>query len=188
MALPEYPYIDVEDYLALDNTVRSVRYEYIDGTLRMLAGGSPDHAIIAANLTTTLNYALRGKPCIVYSADVRFKLSESRYVHPDVTVSCDPRDKYKKDNIQYPRIIVEVLSPSTEAIGRGEKLEYYLDFPTMEEYILIGSQRKFVEVYHRDNNIWTSRVYKSTDTIYLKSIRLEITFVEIYDKTSLENS
>ena len=186
MALPEYPYIDVEDYLALDNTARSVRYEYIDGRLRMLAGGSPDHAILAANLIATLNYALRGKPCIVYSADVHFQISESRYVHPDVTVSCDPRDKHKKDNIQHPRIIVEVLSPTTEGIDRGEKLEYYLDFPTMEEYILVGSQRKVVEVYHRDGDVWTSRVYKPNDVVYLKSIDLEIPFAEIYDKTSLE--
>ncbi len=186
MALPEYPYIDVEDYLTLDNTVKSARYEYIDGRLRMLAGGSPDHAIIAANLIAILNFAFRGKPCIVYSADIHFKLSESRYVHPDVTVSCDPRDKHKKDNIQHPRIIVEVLSPSTEAIDRIEKLEFYLEHSTMEEYILIGSQRKFVEVYHRDGDIWTSRVYKPNDVIYLKSIGLEITFAEIYDKTSLE--
>jgi Uma2 family endonuclease len=101
-------------------------------------------------------------------------------------LSCDARDKHKKDNIQHPRIIVEVLSPGTEAIDRIEKLEFYLEHSTMEEYILVGSQRKFVEVYHRDGDIWTSRVYKPNDVIYLKSIDLEITFMEIYDKTSLE--
>lgn len=186
MALPEFSYVDVEDYLALDKAAKGVRYEYIDGTIRMLAGGSPDHAIITANLIAILNYALRGKPCIVYSTDVYFKLSESRYVHPDVTVSCDPRDKHKKDNIQYPRILVEVLSPSTEAIDRFEKLEYYPEIPTMEEYILVDSQKKFVQVYHRDDEIWTSRVYRPDNIVYLKSIGLEITFAEIYDKTSLE--
>src|SRR6266700_974048 len=116
MASPEYPYIDVEDYLALDNTVKSARYEYIDGTLRMLAGGSPNHSIITNNIASMLNNALRKKPCIVYSLDVRVRLSAMRYFHPDVTVGCDERDREQMDAIEYPRILVEVLSSSTESI------------------------------------------------------------------------
>ncbi len=185
MALPEYPYIDVEDYLALDNTVKSIRYEYIDGTLRMQAGGSPDHAIIASNLNTILNYALRKKPCIVYSPDVRVQLSESRYFHPDITVGCDSRDMGKKDAIRHPRLLVEILSPSTEAIDRGEKFDIYLDYPSVEEYLLVGSQKKIIELYYRDGDTWASRLYKSGSTIHLKSIDVIVPFDEIYEKTSL---
>ena len=111
MALPEYPYIDLEDYLMLDNTVRSARYEYIDGTVRMLAGGSPNHSIIANNIATKLSAALEDEPCIVYNSDVRVQLSLTGYFHPDVTVGCDPRDNDNENGIEHPRILVEVLSP-----------------------------------------------------------------------------
>lgn len=183
---PQFPHMDVEDYLLLDNTSKTVKYEYLDGELRMLAGGSPDHAIIGNNMSGMLYGALRKKPCIVYSPDIRFNLSKSCYVHPDVTVSCDSRDRGKKDNIQYPCLIIEVLSPSTEAIDRGEKLEYYLEYPSLEEYVLIGSQKKSVEVYRREKDSWRLRIYKPGSTIHLQSIDVEVAFDDIYEKTSLE--
>jgi Uma2 family endonuclease len=185
MALPEYPYVDVEDYLALDKTVKSVRYEYIDGTLRMQAGGSPDHSIITSNLNAILNYALRKKSCIVYSPDVRVQLSALRYFHPDVTVGCDSRDMGKKDVIRYPRVLVEVLSPGTEAIDRGEKFDLYLNYPSVEEYLLVGSQKKAIELYYRDGDTWASRLYKPGSTIHLKSIDVLVPFDDVYEKTSL---
>jgi Uma2 family endonuclease len=185
MALPEYPFIDVQDYLALDEKASSVRYEYIDGRLLMLAGGSPDHSIIATNIASLFHSALRKTPCTVYNSDIRFRISESRYVHPDVTVGCDQRDKDKKDSIQYPRLIVEVLSPGTETIDKGEKLDLYLEYPSIEEYILVGSQKKMVEVYHRDGETWVSRRYTQDRPIQLSSINLSISFEDIYEKTSL---
>jgi Uma2 family endonuclease len=183
---PQFPHIDVEDYLILDNTSKTAKYEYMDGELYMLAGGSPNHSIIANNIGTMLNNALSKGPCIVYNSDVRFRLSESRYVHPDVTVSCDARDRNQEDDIQYPRLIVEVLSPSTQAIDKGEKLDVYLEYPTLEEYILVDSQKKRVEIYHRENNAWTRRSYKSGSIIHLQSIDVEIVFDDIYKKTSLD--
>lgn len=185
MALPEYPFIDVKDYLALDEKASSVRYEYFDGRLRMLAGGSNDHSIIATNVASIFHSALRKTPCTVYNSDIRFKLSESRYVHPDVTVGCDERDKGKTDSIQYPRLIVEVLSPGTENIDKGEKLDTYLDHPSIEEYILIGSQKQTVEVYQRDEDTWVSRRYKPGSIIHLRSIDVSFPFEDIYEKTSL---
>ncbi|MBA2681595.1 MAG: Uma2 family endonuclease [Ktedonobacteraceae bacterium] len=185
MALPDYPFIDVQDYIALDEKASSVRYEYVDGHLRMLAGGSPDHSIIATNIASIFHSALRKTPCTVYNSDIRFKLSEFRYVHPDITVGCDERDRGKKDNIRFPRVIVEVLSPTTETIDKGEKLDMYLDYPTIEEYILVGSQKKMVEVYRRDGDTWVSRRYKSDSIIQLSSIDVSISFEDIYEKTSL---
>lgn len=185
MALPEYPYIDLEDYFMLDNTVKSARYEYVDGTVRMLAGGSPNHSIIANNIASLLNYALRKQPCIVYNPDVRVQLSPTRYFHPDVTVGCDPRDLEKENGIEHPRILVEVLSPSTEAIDRGEKLNLYLECPTVEEYLLVGSQKKSVEIYHREKNNWSLSVYKAGTIIHLNSIDVDIPFDEIYEKTTV---
>jgi Uma2 family endonuclease len=185
MALPEYPYIDLEDYLALDNTVKSARYEYVDGTLRMLAGGSPNYSIIANNIASLLNYALREQPCIVYNSDLRVQLSPTRYFHPDVTVGCDARDRDQEDAIQYPRILVEVLSPSTEAIDRGEKLTLYLNCPTLDAYLLVGSRKRSVEVYQRLGNKWTLAVYTTGDIVHLDSIDVDIPCEQIYQKTTV---
>jgi Uma2 family endonuclease len=185
MALPEYPLIDVQDYLALDETARSVRYEYIDGRLRMLAGGSPDHSLIATNIASFLHAVLRKTSCRVYNSDIRFKLSESRYLHPDVTVACDERDIGKKDNIRYPRIIFEILSPGTENIDKGEKLDLYLDYPSIEEYILVDSQQMLAEVYYRDGSTWASRRYKANGYVQLSSIGVSLSFEDIYEKTTL---
>ncbi|QBD80533.1 Uma2 family endonuclease [Ktedonosporobacter rubrisoli] len=91
----------------------------------MLAGGSINHALVIANLIGILYGALRGKPCRVYNSDIRLQLSKARYVYPDITVSCDERDKGQGDSIRYPRLVVEVLSPSTEAFDRGRKAAYY---------------------------------------------------------------
>lgn len=186
MALPEYPYIDLEDYFMLDNTVKSGRYEYIDGTLRMLAGGTPNHAIIAGNVITQLTTALEDSPCIVYTSDVRVQFSATRYVHPDVTVGCDPRDSTNEHGIAYPRIIVEVLSPGTEMIDRGEKLTMYLNCPTLQAYLLVGSQRQSVEVYQREGNKWTLTVYGAGDLIHLDVIDVDIAFDAIYKKTTVQ--
>ena len=177
--------MDIQDYLALDEKARSVRYEYIDGRLRLLAEGSPDHSIIATNIASSLHMALRKTPCIVYNSDIYFKLSQSRYVHPDVTVSGDERDRGKRNTIEYPRLVIEVLSPGTEGVDKGEKLEMYLDYPSIEAYMLIASQKQLVEVYYRDQDNWVSRIYRPSNTIDLSSINVSVAFADIYEKTSI---
>ena len=142
MALADFPSMDVEDYLLLDNTSKTAKYEFSDGNLYMLAGGSPDHSLIAGNLTTLLNNALWETACNVYTSDIRFKVSETKYYHPDITVSCDQRDKETKEDIQHPRLLVEVLSPGTEAKDKGEKLFTYLECPSLEEYLLVNFAQK----------------------------------------------
>jgi len=154
MAQREYPTITVNDYLALDQNSLEARYEYLEGELRMLAGGSPDHSLITTNVTSLLHSFLRGGPCLVYNVDMKLQLSEARYVYPDITVTCDPRDQEPEDNrTHYPSVVVEVLSPSTEAIDRGKKLLYYQAHSTIQDYIMVDSQRILVEVYHPGKDI-----------------------------------
>jgi Uma2 family endonuclease len=182
---PQFPHIDVEDYLTLDNTSTTAKYEYLDGEISMLAGGSPDHSLIATNLTAILKSALRKTPCVVYNSDVRVKLSEARYVHPDATVTCDERDRNNTDSIEYPRIIVEVLSPRTEAIDRGKKLIAYRSYPTLEDYILIDSRCKAVEVFHREGKKWVLSTFGPGDAVEIPSLDLQIPIDEIYEKTRI---
>lgn len=176
--------MDVEDYLVLNKNSKDMRYEYLDGEIRMLAGGSPDHAIIIANLTAIIKGPLKGSPRRVYNSDVQLKLSEKRYVFPDITISCDERDRNQKEMIRYPRLVVEVLSPTTEATDRGKKAAYYRTCPTIQEYVMIDSQELFIEVHRREER-WTINTFESGDIITLESLGIQFPLEDVYEGTSL---
>src|SRR5579859_3197780 len=154
-AEPHRSSMSVEDYLTLDRSSREGRYEFIDGQAYLLAGGTANHSTISINFISAIRSLLRD-PCRIYNSDLRVRLSKRRYVYPDATGSCDPRDRGEVDTIQYPRLIVEVLSPSTEAYDRGRKFGYYRECPTLEEYVLVDTQRQAVEAYRREAGaLWT---------------------------------
>lgn len=144
----------VQEYFLLEESDPDTRYEYADGHVYMMSGGSANHATISGNIYALLRGLLRGGPCRAYNSDMRVQVSETRYFHPDVTVSCDPRDRGTTDLIQSPRIVVEVLSPSTEVRDRGRKLQYYLACPSIEEYLLVSSRSRRVETYRRELRTW----------------------------------
>ncbi len=164
MALPNYPMMSVEDYLILDRGSKETRYEYLDGVLSMLAGGSTYHSMITANLTGILYGLLSDSPCRVYSPDIRLQLSESRYVYADVTVSCDQHDQELDDMISHPRVVIEVLSPSTEATDRGKKFLYYRECQTVQEYLMVDSQSILIEVYRREEESWKLHTFGPGNT------------------------
>ncbi len=130
-AFPQPSTLRVEEYLQFDRSSAEVRYEYIDGQMTLLAGGTLNHATISLNVASLLRNFLRGHPCRVFSSDARVQLAETRYVYPDVTVSGDRRDRGQTDIISSPRVVVEVLSPSTEDYDRGRKFSYYRQCPTI---------------------------------------------------------
>ena len=115
MTLPHRPVMTVEEYFVLDQNNTGGRYEYIDGYIRLLAGGTPDHSQIGTNFANVLYMKLEGRRCRTFNSDVYVQLSETQYVHPDVSVSCDERDRTQSKIIQHPCLVVEVLSPSTES-------------------------------------------------------------------------
>ncbi|MDQ2886340.1 MAG: Uma2 family endonuclease [Chloroflexota bacterium] len=186
MAQHEYQNIHVDDYLFLDQNSQNARYEYLEGELRMLAGGSAAHSTIATNLTSILHRLLEEGPCKVYNSDMQLQLSESRYVYPDITVTCDPRDQEPEDNrTHYPTLVVEVLSPSTEVVDRGKKLLYYQAHPTIQEYVMADSQNILVEVCQREKNRWTFSTHGLGDKIQLESLGIQFSVDDIYKRTSL---
>ncbi len=182
MALPHHPLMTVEDYFELDRTSTETRYEYIDGYVRMPAGGTANHATIGVNVTSTLRRLLRGSPCRVYNSDLRVRISETRYVYPDASVSCDERDRGQSDMVRSPRLIVEVLSPGTEAYDRGRKFAYYRERPTIQEYVLIDTQRQAVEVFRREkNSFWTFHAFGPGDEVELVSVHVRVSVDDIYE-------
>jgi Uma2 family endonuclease len=182
MALPEYPNIGVEDYLLLDNNSTESRYEYLDGELKMLAGGSTYHSIIAANVAGLLFGLLGDSPCTVYNSDIRLQLSKSRYVYPDVTISCDPRDQELGNTIHHPRVVIEILSPSTEIIDRIKKFAYYRACASIQEYVMIDSQQILVEVYRRKDKGWFLTTFGLEDNLELESLNIQMPVKDIYRK------
>lgn len=185
MALPNRTKMSVEEYLQLDRDSYETRYEYIDGQITMLAGGTTNHSTIQANLIQAIGNALGDDgPCNVLTSDSRVRLSEQRYVYPDVSVICDDRDRGLTDSVQFPRVVVEVLSPSTERYDRGRKLTYYRACPSIQEYLLVHTQEVWVELHRREKqNLWTYWIFEQQDVIELASLNIRIPVAALYKHT-----
>ena len=182
MALSHDPSMSVDEYLQLDRSSIETRYEYIDGYVSMLASGTLDHATIGANIISILRHSLRGTPCRVFTSDARVRLSSTRFVYPDASVSCDEQDRGQNDNLQSPRLVVEVLSPSTEGYDRGRKFGFYRECPTIQEYLLIDAQRPMLEVYRRErHDLWILRAYRLDEDVELTNLGVRFPVSAVYE-------
>jgi Uma2 family endonuclease len=178
---PQQIYITVEEYLRLDNESSDACYDYIDGHVIRCAGGSPQHAEIATNLISVLRPFLRGSPCHIFSSDVRIRLSESRYVHPDIAVSCDERDWADPVAIRYPSLVIEVLSPSTELRDRGQKFAEYRACPSLQEYVLVNFAYQEVELYRREKgHLWSFQTFQLDAHVELASLGVRFPVTDVY--------
>lgn len=180
-----YERMRLEEYFDLIERDPEHAYEYLDGRVYMMTGGSPDHSIIGSNLNGLLQSFLRGRRCIVYNSDVYVQLSEQYRVCPDVTVGCDPRDRGAQDAIRYPTLVAEVLSPTTEARDRGQKSFRYRSCPSIQEYLLISSEFPLVEVFRREKQgFWSLYTLELDDTIELNSLDIRFPVADLYQNTS----
>jgi len=130
MAVQRERWISPEEYLEIDRASIDVKYEYMDGHMYAMSGGTVNHAEIALNVLITLRAHLGNGPCHAFSSDVRVQVAEKKYYYPDVTVSCNTEDWQQGTNdiVHTPRLVVEVLSPSTESFDRGKK---FMNLPSM---------------------------------------------------------
>jgi len=180
--------MSVEDYLELDSNAIDAKYEYLDGVARLMSGGSVGHDRIARNVASDIEENFLSGPCTAFGSDVQVLIGlkpngKEQYVYPDVTVSCDVADR-RRDNtlIRSARLVVEVLSPSTEKIDRGPKLEAYKKYPTMAEIVLINQFMQSVEVYRRgeEETSWSYSFYGPGSTVELTSVDVYLSMDEIY--------
>lgn len=187
IANPQQPQkMTVEEYLEWEPQ-QEVRYEYFYGEVFAMTGGTIPHNDIALNLYTALRPYLRSRGCRVNVSDVKLQLSsQKQYYYPDLIVSCDPQDLNARKFIQHPKLLVEVLSPGTSAKDRDEKFTYYLRIPSLEEYILIDSEKISVERYCRgEGKMWLYYPYTSGDIITLSSIEFEFPIELLYEDVGL---
>src|SRR6476620_6410136 len=163
--------ITAEEYLEWE-AKQEIRYEYVDGEILAMTGGSIPHTKIYLNLYRALYPHLRRRGCEAYVSDVKVQASKNnRYFYPDLVVTCEPDDLKSRDFIEHPKLIVEVLSPSTASYDRGDKFKYYRQIISLQEYVLVDSEAIAVEVYQRgEGKMWHYYEYANVEAIELKSI------------------
>lgn len=186
MALERTVTMSVEEYFALEENNPDTRYEYLDGYVYMMSGGSANHATISGNIHAILKSLLRGGSCRVYNSDMKVRVSEKRYFHPDVVVTCDSRDRGTTDLIRSPRVVVEVLSPGTEARDRGRKLQCYLATPTIEEYFLVDFRSMRMEVYRKEQKKWVYDAFGADDAVEFVSLGISFPVADAYEDVIFE--
>jgi Uma2 family endonuclease len=168
-----------QDYLKWEEQ-QPIKYEYINGEVYAMTGGTIPHNDIALNLASAFKNHLRGKGCKVQIADAKVGISTKGPFHyPDVMVSCDPRDQKARKIIYHPCLIVEVLSPSTEAFDRGKKFKHYRRIDTLNEYVLIDSEKMSIECYRlNERNKWELTSYSLEEAADIQS-ELNVEFTSI---------
>ncbi|NJK70451.1 MAG: Uma2 family endonuclease [Microcoleus sp. CSU_2_2] len=172
-----------EEYLSLERE-NTFRHEYRRGLVYAMAGGSDDHSRLTINFLTVINFHLRDGDYQFFSADVKVNYTDVFFYYPDAFVTCDPRDRNDRYVKRYPKLIAEVLSPSTEKFDRGDKFEDYRQLESLEEYVLIAQDEMRVECRRRvkDGSAegWETVVYGAGDLVVLQSIELEVAIAELY--------
>lgn len=186
-AAPE-PYLTPEEYLAHER-LAEIKSEYYDGEVFAMSGGSRAHSKIAVNVAGELNSQLADRPRDVYNSDMRVQVAEEGpYTYPDVTVVCGEAifADAEVDTLLNPTILVEVLSPTTEAWDRGGKFERYQQIASLQEYVLIAQDRPRVERYARQaEGQWHFEVSTGLgDQVSLPSVGCELPMTEIYRKVT----
>jgi Uma2 family endonuclease len=173
-------YTSVAEYLASEKD-SPVRHEYVDGQMYAMAGASDRHNRIALNLASRLNDHLNGGSCEVFIADMKVIVDPVVYYYPDVVVACDPpgSDPYIRTQ---PRLIIEVVSPSTERIDRHEKSFAYRRVPSLQEYVLVLQDRMQVEVYRRQSgDEWTREIFtQPEEQVYFASVGCTLRVRDMY--------
>lgn len=153
-----------------------------------MAGGSVEHSALATTILGLLFTHLRGGPCRPHGSDLQISIQAAEVAtYPDAAVVCDPveRDADSPAHVTNPRVIVEVLSPTTERYDREQKRLYYQQLDSLREYVLVAQDRRRVEVWLRSEDGWTHTTHDAGARASLRSITCEIDVDELYDLAGL---
>jgi Uma2 family endonuclease len=156
------------------------RYELIDGAVRLMTGGSPNHARLSRNLLTALSGRLGSGPCEAFGGDLAVILGPRRVLFPDASVSCEP---VAGVGVETPVVIVEVLSPSTAAFDLGDKAAAYRRLPSLRHLVLIRQDRVRLDHYHRGGDgedFVLTEIDRIDAALALTAIGVELPVAELY--------
>lgn len=186
--LPAQPahHLTVREYFRLEEDSLE-KHEYRDGELINMAGSTENHSLITANIIGEVRNRLKGSGCRVYDSNLRVRFGKKvRYAYPDATVICgesryDPLDP-RRSTVTNPRLIVEVLSESTEAYDRGEKFHGYLELPSFVEYVIVSQNKARVEtLFRQPDGTWNLATFNGREAVArLRSLDIELSLSEIF--------
>ena len=184
-----FPTLTPEEYFVWEEQ-QLHRHEYLNGEVFAMSGGTINHSEIALNFGVLLKGHMKGSGCKVLNSDARVNILETTdYVYPDLSVTCDERDKTTQQFITYPCLVIEVLSPSTEAYDRGDKFRMYRQNPHLQEYVLVNSEAIAIEIFRRtDQDAWQILNYQAGDSVELKSVDLTFPIETIYEDIVFESA
>lgn len=183
----KFPKLTPEEYFIWEEQ-QLLRHEYLSGRVYAMSGGTQNHGRIASNIIFILKGHLRGSGCQVGNSDCRVNIFETQdYVYPDVSVTCDDRDRTAIQAIQYPCLIIEVLSASTANYDRGDKFRMYRRNPSLQDYVLVDTEKIAIDLYRKnDRSNWEIFNYQSGDNIDLQSIGLIFPIESVYEDIIFE--
>ncbi len=181
VATPQPHNMTVEAYLDWEPR-QELRYEYVNGEVLAMTGGTLPHNDIALNVYTALRPYLKANNCRGNVVDAKVQVTPTLYRYPDVVTSCDERDLVALKAICYPNLIVEVLSPGTEALDRGQKFQEYRTLPSLQAYLLVSTDVMRVEIYRRgEGRLWLYSPYQRGDAISLDFLGFEGAIEQFYE-------
>ena len=189
IALKSDYYMSPEEYLEFEYH-SDIKHEYIDGEVYAMAGTTKAHNTISLNLAILFREKLKDSDCQTFMTDIKVNISnQKRFFYPDIVVTCDDNDDVNAYDIKFPKIIVEVLSESTEKFDRGKKFQYYRTIPSLQEYILISSQEYLIECFRRTkNDLWTLQTYEGLNAIVrIENLAIDAPLSEIYATLSFDS-
>lgn len=182
-AIAEQLGITPADYLAGERDA-ALRHEYVHRQVYAMAGASDAHVSISGNAFALLKSHLRGTGCRVYMSDMKVRVKQdTAFFYPDVMVTCDPADLQRSHYKHAPTLIIEVLSPSTEAYDRGNKFALYRELDSLQEYVLINPRTYAVDVFRRnDHGRWELFAFSGeTAHVSFASVDYECTMHDLYE-------
>jgi len=176
-----------DEYLALE-AASNVKHEFWDGQIYGMAGGTPEHAALAAAVSGLLFGQIRAGQCRAHNSDLRVRVLDTGLAtYPDVTVVCgaSERDPSDKNSVTNPTLIVEVPSPSTEEYDHGDKFEHYKRIAALRQYVLVSHRERQIEVWSRaETGEWTQVIAHSGGRVALESIGADLVVDDVYDAAS----
>ena len=185
---PKNSYLTSEEYLQLEEK-SDIKHEYIDGDVYAMAGATDTHVTIAGNIFALLLSHLRGSGCRVYISDMKIRIeSKNRFYYPDVLVTCEDKDRENSTFKQFPNLIVEVLSDSTEAFDRGDKFADYQSLPSLQEYVLVNTKKARIECFRRTpEGLWLLQFYELKDSQFeLTSVGFKGNISDVYEEVEFD--
>ena len=184
IASSQNSFITPEEYFQLE-AESNTKHEYIDGEVYDMAGATDTHVTIALNIAILLRGHLRNSSCRVYISDMKVKIeTKNRFFYPDIMVTCETEDRENSTLKQFPRLIIEVLSDSTEAFDRGDKFADYQSLPSLQEYVLVNTKKARIECFRRTaEGLWLLQFYElDANEFELSSVEFVGKIAEVYEQ------